>query len=63
VDVDGRDKLTASTAARTVSSGTPAGVGHRRTPPEYLQPGDVMESAIDAIGALRNKIVAVEHNS
>ena len=43
-----------------IATGTPAGVGHGRTPPEYLQPGDVMESAIDAIGALRNKIVAVK---
>jgi 2-keto-4-pentenoate hydratase/2-oxohepta-3-ene-1,7-dioic acid hydratase in catechol pathway len=42
-----------------LATGTPAGVGHGRTPPEYLQPGDVMETAIDAIGALRNKIVAV----
>jgi 2-keto-4-pentenoate hydratase/2-oxohepta-3-ene-1,7-dioic acid hydratase in catechol pathway len=41
-----------------IATGTPAGVGHGRTPQEYLRPGDVMESAIDAIGALRNKIIA-----
>lgn len=43
-----------------LATGTPAGVGHGRMPQEYLAPGDVMESAIDAIGALRNTIVAVE---
>lgn len=43
-----------------IATGTPAGVGFGRTPPEFLKPGDVMESAIDAIGALRNRVVAVE---
>jgi 2-keto-4-pentenoate hydratase/2-oxohepta-3-ene-1,7-dioic acid hydratase in catechol pathway len=46
-----------------IATGTPAGVGHGRTPQEYLQPGDVMETAIDAIGALRNKVVAVERRA
>lgn len=43
-----------------IATGTPAGVGHGRVPQEYLKPDDVMETAIDAIGALRNKVVAVE---
>lgn len=46
-----------------LATGTPAGVGYGRTPPEFLAPGDVMESWIDAIGALRNKVVAVERES
>jgi 2-keto-4-pentenoate hydratase/2-oxohepta-3-ene-1,7-dioic acid hydratase in catechol pathway len=37
-------------------TGTPAGVGFARQPPEYLQPGDVMEAEIDTIGLLRNTI-------
>jgi len=43
-----------------IATGTPAGVGFARTPPEFLRPGDVMESVIEGIGALRNRIVAVE---
>jgi 2-keto-4-pentenoate hydratase/2-oxohepta-3-ene-1,7-dioic acid hydratase in catechol pathway len=42
------------------ATGTPAGVGLGRTPPEYMQPGDVMEAEIDRIGTLRNRIVAAE---
>jgi len=41
-----------------IASGTPDGVGFARTPPEFLQPGDVMESEIQGIGRLRNRIVA-----
>jgi 2-keto-4-pentenoate hydratase/2-oxohepta-3-ene-1,7-dioic acid hydratase in catechol pathway len=37
-------------------TGTPSGVGFARKPPEYLQPGDVMEAEIDAIGVLRNSV-------
>lgn len=40
------------------ATGTPAGVGLGRTPPEYMRPGDVMEAEIDAIGVLRNRVVA-----
>ena len=40
-----------------LATGTPAGVGFARTPPEFLQPGDVMESVIEGIGALRNLVV------
>ncbi len=37
-------------------TGTPAGVGFARQPPEYLQPGDVVEAEIDGIGLLRNVV-------
>lgn len=40
-----------------IASGTPDGVGFARTPPEYLQPGDVMETEVEGIGRLRNRIV------
>ena len=41
-----------------IASGTPDGVGFARTPPEFLKPGDTMESEVEGIGSLRNRIVA-----
>ncbi|XP_076265233.1 oxaloacetate tautomerase FAHD2A, mitochondrial [Rhynchophorus ferrugineus] len=40
-----------------ILTGTPAGVGVHRKPPEFLKPGDVLESEIEGIGRLRNEIV------
>lgn len=40
-----------------IATGTPAGVGGARQPPEFLQPGDTMEAFIDAIGTLRTHVV------
>jgi 2-keto-4-pentenoate hydratase/2-oxohepta-3-ene-1,7-dioic acid hydratase in catechol pathway len=40
-----------------IASGTPDGVGFARTPPEFLQPGDVMETEVEGIGTLKNRIV------
>jgi 2-keto-4-pentenoate hydratase/2-oxohepta-3-ene-1,7-dioic acid hydratase in catechol pathway len=37
-----------------ISTGTPAGVGFARQPPEFLQPGDVVECEVEGIGRLRN---------
>jgi 2-keto-4-pentenoate hydratase/2-oxohepta-3-ene-1,7-dioic acid hydratase in catechol pathway len=45
-----------------IATGTPAGVGFARTPPEFLQPGDLMETTVEGIGTLRNHIVAVERS-
>lgn len=42
-----------------IATGTPAGVGFARTPKEFLRPDDIMETAIDAIGTLRNRVVEV----
>jgi 2-keto-4-pentenoate hydratase/2-oxohepta-3-ene-1,7-dioic acid hydratase in catechol pathway len=42
-----------------LATGTPPGIGHARKPPEYLKPGDVLESEIEGIGTLRNPIRAV----
>lgn len=39
-----------------IASGTPSGVGHARTPPEFMKPGDVMETEIQGIGTIRNTI-------
>ena len=41
-----------------IATGTPSGVGMGRTPPEYMKPGDVMESEIAGIGTMRNRIGA-----
>jgi acylpyruvate hydrolase len=38
--------------------GTPGGVGHARRPPRYLQPGQVLTTRIDGLGACRNPCVA-----
>ena len=39
-----------------ISTGTPAGVGHARTPPEFMRAGDLLETEVEGIGALRNRI-------
>ncbi len=41
-----------------VVTGTPGGVGVKRTPPLFLQPGDTVEVEIDRLGTLRNQVVA-----
>lgn len=38
--------------------GTPAGVGYARTPPVWMQAGDVIEIEIERVGVLRNPVVA-----
>jgi 2-keto-4-pentenoate hydratase/2-oxohepta-3-ene-1,7-dioic acid hydratase in catechol pathway len=44
-----------------IATGTPPGIGAARTPPEFLKPGDVLETEIDRIGVIRNtfKLVTV----
>jgi 2-keto-4-pentenoate hydratase/2-oxohepta-3-ene-1,7-dioic acid hydratase in catechol pathway len=42
-----------------IATGTPAGVAAGRSPPEWLQPGDVIEACVEGIGVLRNPVVAV----
>jgi 2-keto-4-pentenoate hydratase/2-oxohepta-3-ene-1,7-dioic acid hydratase in catechol pathway len=43
-------------AGDLISSGTPEGVGFARTPPEFLKPGDLLETEIEGIGVLRNPV-------
>jgi 2-keto-4-pentenoate hydratase/2-oxohepta-3-ene-1,7-dioic acid hydratase in catechol pathway len=40
-----------------IATGTPAGVGFARNPPEFLQPGDVVECEVEGVGLLRNHVV------
>jgi 2-keto-4-pentenoate hydratase/2-oxohepta-3-ene-1,7-dioic acid hydratase in catechol pathway len=42
-----------------IATGTPEGVGLGRTPPEYLNDRDVVETEIERIGTMRNQVVAV----
>src|SRR6185503_19724580 len=45
-------------AGDIIACGTPDGCGFGRTPPEFLQDGDIMETAIEGIGEMRNRIAA-----
>lgn len=40
-----------------IATGTPAGVGFARTPPIWLQGGDVVAVTIEGIGTIRNTVV------
>jgi 2-keto-4-pentenoate hydratase/2-oxohepta-3-ene-1,7-dioic acid hydratase in catechol pathway len=40
-----------------IATGTPEGVGHRRTPPLWMKAGDVLEVEISGIGTLRSRVV------
>ena len=39
-----------------IVTGTPGGVGNKRTPPLYMKHGDVVEIEVDAVGILRNPV-------
>jgi 2-keto-4-pentenoate hydratase/2-oxohepta-3-ene-1,7-dioic acid hydratase in catechol pathway len=39
-----------------IATGTPAGVGFARNPPEFLKPGDVVECEVEGLGVLRNPV-------
>lgn len=41
-----------------IATGTPEGVGHARTPPLWLKPGDTISVEIDQIGVLSNPVAA-----
>lgn len=39
-----------------IATGTPQGIGAKRTPPVWLQPGDTVEVDIERVGVLRNHV-------
>ncbi|MFP3548931.1 fumarylacetoacetate hydrolase family protein, partial [Rhizobium sp. SIMBA_035] len=43
-------------AGDVIATGTPSGVGFARQPPEFLKPGDIMETDIVGVGVIRNEI-------
>jgi 2-keto-4-pentenoate hydratase/2-oxohepta-3-ene-1,7-dioic acid hydratase in catechol pathway len=50
-------------AGDVIATGTPAGVGFARTPPEFLKPGDLVECEVAGIGRLSNRIVMEDQGS
>jgi 2-keto-4-pentenoate hydratase/2-oxohepta-3-ene-1,7-dioic acid hydratase in catechol pathway len=43
-------------AGDVIATGTPGGVGDSRTPPRYLEEGDVVEISVKGVGPLRNPV-------
>jgi 2-keto-4-pentenoate hydratase/2-oxohepta-3-ene-1,7-dioic acid hydratase in catechol pathway len=43
-------------AGDVILTGTPGGVGVKRTPPLWMKPGDIVEVEIERLGTLRNGI-------
>lgn len=41
-----------------IFSGTPSGIGNRRTPPRFIGPDDVLVSEIEGIGTLTSRFIA-----
>lgn len=41
-----------------IATGTPSGVGGARKPPVYLQPGQILRTAVDGVGDMVNRVVA-----
>jgi 2-keto-4-pentenoate hydratase/2-oxohepta-3-ene-1,7-dioic acid hydratase in catechol pathway len=41
-----------------ILTGTPPGVGFARTPPVFLQPGDLLETSIEGVGVMSNPVTA-----
>jgi 2-keto-4-pentenoate hydratase/2-oxohepta-3-ene-1,7-dioic acid hydratase in catechol pathway len=48
--------FTPLSAGDVIVTGTPGGVGNKRTPQIFMKPGDTCEIRVDAIGTLRNGI-------
>jgi 2-keto-4-pentenoate hydratase/2-oxohepta-3-ene-1,7-dioic acid hydratase in catechol pathway len=44
-----------------IATGTPGGVGVTRNPPEFLKVGDVMETEVEGVGMLRNRVVSMDN--
>lgn len=41
-----------------IATGTPQGIGAKRTPPVWLKPGDIVEVDVERVGILRNTVGA-----
>jgi hypothetical protein len=41
-----------------IFSGTPAGIGAIRQPPEFLRPGQVLSSYLEGVGTMANRMIA-----
>ena len=45
-------------AGDVIVTGTPGGVGDKKDPPVYMQPGDTVEIDIGLVGTLVNSVIA-----
>ena len=50
-------KFTKLSPGDVIATGTPEGIGGKRTPPVWMKAGDVLEVEISSIGTLRSRIV------
>jgi 2,4-diketo-3-deoxy-L-fuconate hydrolase len=41
-----------------IFTGTPAGIGATRQPPQFLHPGQILSSHIEGVGAMANRLIA-----
>ena len=39
-----------------IATGTPPGIGYAPKPPEFLRPGDIMDTEVTGIGSFKNVI-------
>jgi 2-keto-4-pentenoate hydratase/2-oxohepta-3-ene-1,7-dioic acid hydratase in catechol pathway len=51
-------RWTALKPGDVIATGTPGGVGSRRTPPLWMKPGDEIEVEVEKLGCLRNPVIA-----
>lgn len=51
-------EFTTLEAGDLIAMGTPPGVGHARTPPVFMFPGDIVEVEVENIGVCRNTVVS-----
>ncbi|WP_053351641.1 fumarylacetoacetate hydrolase family protein [Leucobacter musarum] len=42
-----------------IATGTPQGIGAKRTPPVWIAPGDTVEIEIERVGTLRNQVASI----
>ncbi len=49
-------QITTLRPGTVIMTGTPPGVGYKRTPPVFLKQGDVVEVSLEGIGTLRNTV-------
>lgn len=52
--------FSALSAGDVILTGSPGGVGKKRTPPLFLQDGDTVEVYVEGIGTLRNSVRSAE---
>ena len=44
-----------------IATGTPSGVGFAMSPPRFLGDGDIVETEVEGVGMLKNRIRRIEH--